>query len=232
MARSFCRVSGNCDHQVDLNLLCSCRFHSNSHPSLPDTHYREWFGIMRPDIEIKLTGIPTQSRGGGNYKGKGRVFMSNYRLVFTPQKPDPRSQLQSFEIPLSCVHNYSFQQPVLGANRLSGKVYEISGGAVQRGSSSISWIIYFNNGGFGTFVPLFYQLATYAARYRPNFESSSTQQQQDEERPTAPPQEDTTTTAPASFFQSALIDPNDPSTIILTQPSVDKKDEQGTYPIV
>lgn len=160
------------------------------------------------------------------YKGKGDIFMSNFRLVFIPKKPDPHFQIQSFEIPLSCVNDYSFQQPMLGANRLSGKVYAISGGAVQRGSSTISWTVYFNNGGFGTFVPLFYQLATYAARYRPNFDTVTQQQ------PTAPPQEDETTTAPASFFQAALIDPNDPSTIILTQPSVEKKDEQGTYPIV
>jgi hypothetical protein len=135
--------------------------------------------------------------------------MSNYRLVFIPQKPNPH--LQSFEIPLSCVHDYSFQQPMLGANRLNGKVYAISGG-VEQLSSTIYWTVFFNTGGFGTFVPLFYQLATYAARYRPNFEH-----QQD--RP-APP-EGTTTTAPAaSFFSAAYIDPCDPSTIILTQPTL------------
>lgn len=190
--------------------------------SLFHVYAGEWLGLVRPNVELKLEGLRTHS---GVWKASGDVFLSNLRVVFISRKRQVSSGLQAFEFPLTFIPSgFSFNQPIFGANNLTGHCI-----AVDDRAHRLKWTIYFSSGGFGTFVPLFTRLATYAERAAANHSWAS--EQEDEVVPSAPP----SILAGQQFFQSqaAFVDPNDPSQIILTQPveETQRLQQQPPYPV-
>jgi len=108
--------------------------------------------------------------------------------------------LQGFDLPLATLVNESFNQPIFGANNLSGESPPLEGTGLQ---DIIKWVLYFNNGGVGTFLPLFFRLLSEMrnrmAQSEPTNAFTSVEAQQ--------------------IIQAAYVDPNDPSKLYVSQPT-------------
>lgn len=78
------------------------------------------------------------------------------------------------------------------------------------------------NGGMGTLVPLFYASLEYirVSNQRRNHHQEEQQEQKESESTIKPP----------LFLNSALVDPNDPTTLYLTQPTTQQ--QPAKYPVV
>ena len=113
------------------------------------------------------------------------------------------SSLQGFDIPIATLVDESFNQPIFGANNLSGTSPPLEGtGLVE----NIKWCLYFNNGGVGTFLPLFFRLIS-EMRTRMS-------------QPAAPAAPDVFSAADAQqILQAAYVDPSDPSKLYVSQPA-------------
>ena len=113
----------------------------------------------------------------------------------------PDGRLQGFDIPIATLFDESFNQPIFGANNLTGTSPPLDGTGLV---DEIKWCVYFNNGGVGTFLPLFFRLVsemrTRMAQPAANsttdvFSAADTQQ----------------------ILQAAYVDPNDPSKLYVSQ---------------
>lgn len=97
----------------------------------------------------------------------------------------------------------SFNQPIFGANNLSGSSPPLEGTGL---ADTIHWTIYFNNGGVGTFLPLFFALLS---EMRSRMAG-----------PTPQPTDAFSADEAQQLVQSAYVDPNDPSKLYISQPVV------------
>ncbi|KAF5837699.1 hypothetical protein DUNSADRAFT_4008 [Dunaliella salina] len=94
----------------------------------------------------------------------------------------------------------------------SGEVWSAAEDGGPRGSlPPHSFTVYFKEGGIGTFFPMYYMLATQAKQAY----GSEQQQQQSQEEAVGPPPSMHDAQGLAS---RAFVDPNDPTTIFITQP--------------
>lgn len=87
-----------------------------------------------------------------------RLFVTTLRLcVVAPAAT--ASGLQSMDMPLQCISEESFKQPIFGANSLVGRVAPVPGRGLD---TPASFQLYFYKGGCGTFLRiLFHLLGTY-----------------------------------------------------------------------
>ena len=141
--------------------------------------------------------------------------MTNYRLVFVPAKPTPSSS--AIELPLLYIADEKVSQPIFGANNLAGVCTPVD--APPGSSERIKWKLSFTNGGMGTLVPLFYASIEYLR--------TTARRRQREEAPAPAACQKAT---PPTFVQTALLDPNDPTKVYLTQP-VDLPQSPEKYPV-
>jgi hypothetical protein len=144
-------------------------------------------------------------------------------MVFVPSKPTPT--ITAVEIPLIFVSDEKCNQPIFGANNLSGLVTPVD--APPNSSERIKWKLSFTNGGMGTMVPLFYATLEYLrVSSRRRHEAPPPPEQQQPQMPEAFKPE------PPSFVQTALLDPNDPTRVYLTSPVDPALVHPEKYPVV
>ncbi|GJS99652.1 stress-induced protein [Tanacetum coccineum] len=110
---------------------------------------------------------------GGTVKAKGKIFLSNVRMVFVADKPT--QIFTAFDMPLLYVHDEKFHQPVFHCNNISGVVEPVVPYDQNRAMyPAHSFKIMFKNGGCGTFVPLFLNLIKSVRQYNQQFVASNT----------------------------------------------------------
>ncbi|CAM9380998.1 unnamed protein product [Scytosiphon promiscuus] len=108
----------------------------------------------------------------GRFRATGDAYLTTERVVFCASQPHKSQNgmlFKGFDIPLQMLSGEKFEQPILfGANNLSGTVqtnvaYAGSMGDAAAGIHATatpvinsSWRLSFRNGGFGTFLRVFY----------------------------------------------------------------------------
>lgn len=161
----------------------------------------ELFLLMRKGISGSFT-VP----GIGKVKGKGVLYMTTLRLVFvaTPPVADKAGhQFSAFDMPVAYISNEKFNQPIFGANNLSGTCEPITEMGLQ---GPTTFKLTFRHGGCGTFLHSFLRLVA---------ESRAAAQRNAAMAATA----FTQTVVSGQFQQQAYVDPNDPSVIFVSQPA-------------
>eukprot|EP01025_Chloroclados_australasicus_P029046 TRINITY_DN2886_c0_g1_i1.p1 TRINITY_DN2886_c0_g1~~TRINITY_DN2886_c0_g1_i1.p1 ORF type:complete len:223 (+),score=33.62 TRINITY_DN2886_c0_g1_i1:102-770(+) len=166
--------------------------------------------LQRKGINIDINGVRTSS---GKWQTRGVLYLTTVRMVFVAEKTDQRSGLAAFDLPLVYLQDIKFNQPILGANNLSGEVWPaIEGGGPAGTYPPHGFKLYFKEGGVGTFLPLFFRSLQNARVW---YARTQQQQQQQQQQPTAQGQEQQ---EPENMVATAFVDPNDPTRVFLTQP--------------
>ena len=151
------------------------------------------------------------SRGGIHFTAKagraktdayGVLYLSTLRMVFVSDKAD-----QAFDIPLATLEKESFNQPIFGANNMTGFSPPLDQ-PVENGP--YKWCISFRNGGVGTFLPFFFRLLQ-EMRHR-----MSPQQQQ---QPAVVQAEPVPQAIAQGLMQAAFVDPADPTKFYVSVPA-------------
>lgn len=109
---------------------------------VPDLAQGETSVLRRDGIKLRVkgSGLPVNVPK----KGQGSIFLTTKRLIFVP-----KGRLVSpFEVGLKGITNEQFNQPVFGANSISGVSQEALGVPVR-------WNFTFTTGGVGTFLHVF-----------------------------------------------------------------------------
>ena len=168
---------------------------------IPSAVPGELFLLMRKGISgsFKIPGI-------GQVKGKGVLYMTTLRLVFVatpPQTDRSGHQFSAFDMPVAYISSEKFNQPIFGANNLSGTCEPIAEMGLQ---GPTTFKLTFRHGGCGTFLHSFLRLVA---------ESRAAAQRATAMAATA----FTQTVVSGQFQQQAYVDPNDPSVIFVSQPA-------------
>mmetsp|Transcript_67411 Transcript_67411/g.185851 ORF Transcript_67411/g.185851 Transcript_67411/m.185851 type:complete len:465 (+) Transcript_67411:10-1404(+) len=140
--------------------------------------------LKRKDIHFSLTG------GNDKIKAKGNVFLTTNRVIFLGNKNG-----EACEMKLTDIRNEKFNQPLFGANNISGTL-EVPP-TVQK------WKLTFNSGGIGTFLHTFNQSIA-GARARGSLPQTVTAEAE------AVPMADASYMA-ATAALPAMFDPSDPA---------------------
>ena len=158
----------------------------------------EHFLLRRAGIVVEVTcpGLP-------KLKGKGAIFLTTLRIVFvSADKPALGNGLrfEAFDFPLSTLSGESFNQPIFGANNLTGVVQPIQGCGLP---GPASFKLSFNQGGVGSFLHLFIRALR---ELRSGGVSSGLGRMAAQ--------------GTLHAESSAFVDPSDPSVIFIAQPAV------------
>lgn len=137
------------------------------------------------------------------FSGFGKVYLTNYRLVFVPKTPN--MTFQGIELPLLYIENFDVHQPIFGANYMAGTCHRVD----EPESSLLRWKIKFSNGGMGTMVPLVYATIEYIRTATRNLQTEIPDDQVEGE-PMKPP----------AFVANAVVDPNDPTVVYVVEQPV------------
>jgi hypothetical protein len=171
--------------------------------TMPFAQVGEFFLCSRHGLSFEVTtpGLPKlKSR-------RGLMFLTTSRIVFVSQPPvqlgNGAPPFVSFELPLRGLTAEKFNQPVFGANYLSGRAACVPGMGLT-GDASFS--LTFNEGGAGTFLSLFFRALAESRLPAEQASAHATLR--------------STVIATGSFRELAVIDPNDPSIIYVTQPAI------------
>ncbi|PWA56594.1 PH domain-like protein [Artemisia annua] len=183
---------------------------------MPVAFVNEMFVLIRDGIEFEVNNI--YGAHGGIVKAKGRIFLSNVRIVFVADKPT--QIFTAFDMPLLYVHDEKFHQPVFHCNNISGVVEPVVPNDQNRAMyPAHSFKILFKNGGCGTFVPLFLNLIKSVRQYNQQFVASNATRV-DPLRAAQTPIGD--------MVNCAYVDPSDPTKIYLQQPALEGQ-RRDTY---
>lgn len=170
---------------------------------MPVAFVNEMFVLIRDGIEFEINKI--HGARGGTIKSKGKLFLSNVRMVFVADKP-PTDFFYAFDMPLLYVHDEKFNQPVFHCNNISGLVEPVVPYDQNREMyPTHSFKILFKHGGCGTFVPLFFTLIKSVRQYNQQFQAGN-----DPLRAAQTPVDE--------MMHAAYVDPSDPTKIFLQQP--------------
>jgi len=178
----------------------------------------EMFLVQRTGIGFKL-----ETPGVGKMSASGSLFMTTRRITFVCGKVTTTRgiTLAAFDLPYSCISGEKFNQPIFGANYLSGIVQPVPGmGLPQAGK----FRLVFNDGGVGTFLRFFFLMMDQARRTAAAMAAASAVAAS---AATAPPVWSAT---PPAFVESvrtgefarqqrAYVDPTDPTTLFIAQPA-------------
>ena len=104
------------------------------------------------------------------------------------------------------MRNERFNQPIFGANNMSGTNEPLPGGL----TNAITWTLTFKEGGVGTFLPLFFRLVQEMRHCM-----AQENQAQYEHNFAAPP---VTQQVVQQILGAAYVDPNDPTKLYVSQP--------------
>eukprot|EP00195_Chlamydomonas_chlamydogama_P002390 CAMPEP_0202922856 /NCGR_PEP_ID=MMETSP1392-20130828/78143_1 /ASSEMBLY_ACC=CAM_ASM_000868 /TAXON_ID=225041 /ORGANISM="Chlamydomonas chlamydogama, Strain SAG 11-48b" /LENGTH=224 /DNA_ID=CAMNT_0049616509 /DNA_START=50 /DNA_END=724 /DNA_ORIENTATION=+ len=167
----------------------------------------ESFLLRRTGVQLDLDGVRTPS---GKWSTRGSLFLSNIRLVFIADKADA-SGLAAFDLPLVYMKDDKLNQPIFGCNNLAGMVWPaVDGGGPAGTLPPHKFIVYFKEGGIGTFYPLYYTLTERAKQvFALNTGQHMARTAQVEPNPESYAQ---------GLASKAFVDPSDPTKIYLSQP--------------
>mmetsp|Transcript_41303 Transcript_41303/g.54291 ORF Transcript_41303/g.54291 Transcript_41303/m.54291 type:complete len:190 (-) Transcript_41303:303-872(-) len=123
-------------------------------PGVPVVVGNEQFLLMRTRIHFRVD-IP-----GSRYSANGKMLLTTDRLIFVADRPPLQNGIsfQGYDIPLACVFEEKFNQPIFGANNITGKISEPAGMEAMEVGFKIS----FNNGGCMTFLQNFFTVLQHA----------------------------------------------------------------------
>jgi len=146
--------------------------------------------------------------GLGKMKGYGILVLTSARMVVINSKNLAKSDFKAFDIPLALTFKEKFNQPVFGANYLSGNCKPLH----NLIPSDAEFKIWFMEGGCSKFLQGF-RLTIKAIRAHSSHQG--------------PPQDLINTFQSSSFQQQiAYVDPNDPTTLYVSQPPVHNAQSQ------
>ncbi|OQR90820.1 hypothetical protein ACHHYP_05220 [Achlya hypogyna] len=162
---------------------------SDKGKSLPLANTDEVFILERPAIAFQCI------VDGEKFKGNGRIYITTQRLVFCADKGSDQHgrNFQAYEIPLDNITENKFNQPIFGSCNITGDVIPV-GTAEGTVATPNQWKLSFNNGGTGTFLPVFLRLMEHHKRAGEVDETFADKQ------------------------RKAYVDPNDPTVIYVSQP--------------
>jgi len=109
----------------------------------------------------------TASSGSRKFQAGGQLFLSPLRIVFVAEESSgsgllgtlfgaSKANVLAFDLPLATLARESFNQPIFGANNLTGVSPPLPGSACD--GADIHWCLSFQDGGVGTFLPIFFGL--------------------------------------------------------------------------
>lgn len=156
----------------------------------------EYMVLVRKDIEAEIV-LENHTK----YKGKGKLYLTTVRLVFVSEKPG--SQMNSFDVPIDLLSLEKFNQPIFGANYISGRVMPLYN-LIPLPATFKFW---FMSGGTGTFLPMFYNIVEQIRKRRGSGSHG-------------PDPRFVACVAAGNLNSVAYVDPNDPSVIFIEQPQV------------
>lgn len=113
----------------------------------------------------------------------------------------------------------------------------VEGGA-GGGGESVQWTLYFKEGGVGTFIPMFFRCCAYVRSFASSLQqaAAAAADAQGQAQGYPPPATAAAAAAggggsgaPQQFLQTALVDPNDPTKVYLTQP-LDSSQQRSDAP--
>lgn len=166
----------------------------------PSPIHNELFVLSRHGISF------TAKNGSLKFEGKGQLYLSTLRIVFVNERRN--SCFLGFDLPLATMQRENFNQPIFGANNMTGVTPALEGSSCQ---GDIKWCISFKEGGVGTFLPLFYRLL---GEMR-----AQLAQPQQPQQPQAPDPTPVMVPRPVAetIVQAAYMDPNDPTQLYVSQ---------------
>lgn len=173
----------------------------NRNMPAPIPYMGEYIFASRDTCHVSISGEEPFA-----FSGFGKVYLTNYRLVFVPQKPT--MTFQAIELPLLYVEDFDVHQPIFGANYMAGNCRRVD----SPESALLSWKLKFSNGGMGTMVPLFYATVEYI---RTAFRNLNEKPSTGEEASAKPP----------PFVANAVVDPNDPTVVYVVEQPVRMPEE-------
>lgn len=151
---------------------------------------------------LSRDGIAFSAKSGRTkFEGKGFMQLSTLRIVFVASRRG--GSLQAFDIPLATMRRESFNQPIFGANNLTGTSPPLQGSSCEE---DIQWKFAFNEGGVGTFLPIFFRLLQDMRQRMQGYDQNHLP------TPMATP-------VVQQIVQAAYVDPNDPSKLYVSVPS-------------
>ncbi len=154
---------------------------------------------------------------GGNWYGKGDVYLTEHRIVFV-KRPVTSESFVSFSLPLSLIESCKLHQPIFGANYFAGSVLPVTsdraGGMAGRGEFKLR----FNRGGVTDFLFAFNRLYREARAAQPRrSESSDRAADAADARAAAAAAAAADAAGPPPLgTQTAFVDPQDPSKVYVT----------------
>merc|ERR1711904_107502 len=185
----------------------------------------EYFVLGRDGVQIEVDNVRTSS---GKWKADGYLFVSHVRMVFVAPKADS-SGLQSFDFPLAYVSNEKFNQPIFGCNNPSVSCFSVAEGGGPNGAMPPHKAkFYLKVGGCNTLLPLLFRLLEVTRIEQRRAAAAAHQAQCPEVVNNVLPQ----VSEVHKIVNPAYIDPNDPTTIYVTQPvgpNQVMKDEEKPY---
>lgn len=154
----------------------------------------EFFVMKRGHISFEF-----KVQRGNTYKGDGDVILTTNRIICVNKK---QGSFKAFEVPIGLTTKASFEQPIFGANYLTGKCNPLMN--ILPGETTFK--IWFMSGGFGTFVPTYLKMIHSAQKnQRKMIDQNMMMAFQS-----------------GNYKQVGYTDPNDPSVIYLEQPKIIK----------
>ena len=108
---------------------------------IPVPVQREQFLHMDEGLSIEI--------GNNNqYKGKGKIYLTNFRLIFL--KRDPGRQFSSFTVPYIFIQKHKYNKKLLGGPVVSGTMTTIINGGLDKSNNGLSkFCITFNDSNTG-----------------------------------------------------------------------------------
>jgi WW domain-binding protein 2 len=163
---------------------------SNGIPVTPEDG-NEIFLLSRGGISFSV-----EARETGKFSGSGTLFLTSHSIFFVAQKITTQRGLQfiSFRLPIANITEEKFNQPIFSANNLSGKCSPVVVGS----TSDFSFKFKFNNGGCGTFLPIFFMSMERGRQNSQRFAQEVVNN---------------------GIANGAFVDPNDPTVIFVEQPT-------------
>jgi len=173
-----------------------------AHDGVPAAVDGELFMLQRSGIAFEAN-----IEGLGKFSAQGAIYVTTFRIVFVAKAPSTQHGLdfRSFDIPIKNIQEEKFNQPIFGANNMTGVVLPV----VELGLRvPARWRIAFRQGGVGVFLPVFLQLmqefrraAAQAGAWQGAGDGGVMGR------------------LVSHMAQQAFVDPNDPSVVFVSQPA-------------
>jgi hypothetical protein len=148
------------------------------------------------------------------FSGTGQLLLSPLRVVFQADRASgggffggTRANMDAFDIPLATLTNESFNQPIFGANNLTGTSPPLPESVCDQ---DIHWTFTFKSGGVGTFLPIFFGLLREMRRHM-------NAERRGESADAVPVAVAVPAVVVAEIVNAAYVDPSDPTKLYVQE---------------